>query len=362
MTPRNTAATPSLFSSQPSASIADADPQAAPLVAILGPTASGKSALGVALAQRFAGEVLVCDSTQVYRGFDIGTAKPTAEERGGIAHRLLDLVEPNERFTAGDYRRHALEVLDELAHRESQKKRLPIFTVGTGLYLRALLEGLADAPQRCDAVRARLNLAAARHDARQDADYLHRMLRRLDPVAAKRISPRDRQKLIRALEVCLLTGKPLTELHDAGRAPLQGYRPLKIGLNPPRAELWRRIELRVHAMLERGWLAEVAALSASDLPPGAFPRARGADGLPKPFDFLGYRQLRAHLQHGPSLAQAVEETVFATRRYAKRQLTWFRREPGVHWLPAAGDAPETLAAAGDLIEKYLVTFTAPAAK
>ncbi len=303
--------------------------------------------------------MLVCDSTQVYRGFDVGTAKPTTQERGGIAHHLLDLVEPSERFTAGDYRRRAIEVLAELAGNENERtgggvtggekgastlwpapgsSRLPIFTVGTGLYLRALLEGLADAPQRCEVVRARLSKAADRHDA----DYLHRMLCRLDPSAAKRISPRDRQKLIRALEVCLLTGKPLSELHDAGREPLRGYRPLKIGLNPPRAELWRRIELRTQAMLDRGWLTEVAALSAEE--------------LPKPFEFLGYRQLRAHLQEGQPLAQVVEEIVFATRRYAKRQVTWFRREPNVHWIPAAGDAPETLAGASLLIEKYLATF------
>jgi tRNA dimethylallyltransferase len=334
----------------------------APLIAILGPTASGKSALAVALAQKFSGEVLVCDSTQVYRGFDIGTAKPTDQERGGIAHHLLNLVEPSERFTAGDYRRRAIEVLAELARDKNGRTgsgsgggtggekrgltpgptpgsgRLPIFTVGTGLYLRALLEGLADAPQRCEVVRARLNTAADRHDA----DYLHRMLGRLDPSAAKRISPRDRQKLIRALEVCLLTGKPLSDLHDEGREPLRGYTPLKIGLNPPRAELWRRIELRTHAMLERGWLTEVAALSANE--------------LPKPFEFLGYRQLRAHLQEGQPLAQAVEEIVFATRRYAKRQMTWFRREPNVHWISAAGDAHETLEAASALIEKYLATF------
>jgi tRNA dimethylallyltransferase len=141
----------------------------------------------------------------------------------------------------------------------------------------------------------------------------------------------------------LLTGKPLSELHDAGREPLRGYRPLKIGLNPPRAELWRRIELRTQAMLDRGWLTEAAALSANE--------------LPKPFEFLGYRQLRAHLQEGQPLAQAVEEIVFATRRYAKRQVTWFRREPNVHWIPSAGDAPDTLAAASVLIEKYLATFS-----
>jgi tRNA dimethylallyltransferase len=329
----------------------------APLVVILGPTASGKSALAVALAQKFAGQVLVCDSTQVYRGFDIGTAKPTPAERGGIAHHLMDLVEPTEAFTAGEYRRRALQVLATLAATENLSARLPILTVGTGLYLRALLEGLADAPQRCEALRARLEATAARHSG--DAGYLHSMLQRLDPAAAARISPQDRQKLIRALEVCLLTGKPLSQVHEAGREPLQGYAPLKIGLNPPRAQLRHRIELRVHAMLDRGWLGEVTALLASGLPETA-----------KPFDFIGYRQLRDHLQHSKPLPEAVDEIVFATRRYAKRQLTWFRKEPGVHWLLAAGETPETVAAAAALVTQHLAkhhpatrrAFTVPPAR
>src|SRR5450631_2585803 len=198
-----------------------------PLVAIVGPTATGKSTLGVRLAQKFGGEVLACDSTQVYRGFDIGTGKPTLDERGGIPHHLMDLVEPDFHFTAGEYRSRAIAALQDLR----QRVRLPIFTVGTGLYLRALLEGLADAPARSEKLRVRLE---ARADVK-NLQYLHRILQKLDPEAAARIGLRDRPKLIRAIEVCLLTGRSITEVHQAGREKLEGYTPIKIGLNPPRA-------------------------------------------------------------------------------------------------------------------------------
>ena len=298
-----------------------------PLVAILGPTASGKSALAVGLARRFAGEVIACDSAQVYRGFDIGTAKPTAEERCGIPHHMLDLLEPAEAFTAGEYRRRVLDLLADLR----QRGRLPIFTVGTGLYLRALLEGLADAPKRSEALRARLDAAAARRGSM----HLHKILSRCDPIAAARISPNDRQKLVRALEVCLLAGRSLTEVLEAGRDPLRGYAPLKIGLYPPRGALYARIERRVNMMCERGWFEEVAALAE-----------RGVPRTAKPFEFIGYRQLRAHLEQGKPLGSASEAIARATRRYAKRQLTWFRKEPGVQWFPGFGDDPEIVSAVG----------------
>src|SRR5579862_2376450 len=189
---------------------------AAPLVAVVGPTASGKSALAVEVARRLGGEVIACDSTQVYRGFDIGTAKPSKRERGGVAHHMMDLVDAGEIFSAGDYRRRAEEVLRDLQRRG----RLPILTVGTGLYLRALLEGLADAPARSEELRARLAAIAAK----RGGEYLHRMLARRDRGASARIAVNDRQKLIRALEVCLLAGKPITEVHGAGRERLAGYR------------------------------------------------------------------------------------------------------------------------------------------
>ena len=297
-----------------------------PLIAIVGPTASGKSSLAVALARKIKGEVLACDSTQVYRGFDVGTSKPTSEERGGVPHHLLDLVDPDFTFTAGEYRARAIEVLGDLRKRA----RLPILTVGTGLYLRALLEGLADAPARSEELRARLEAGANT----RSLQYLHRVLRRLDPEAALRIGSRDRPKLIRAIEVCLLTGRPITEVHRSGRTPLEGYHPIKIGLQPPRAALYDRIERRTRTMIERGWLDEVARLVGS-----------GVREDSKPFDFIGYSELRAHLGGTVTLAAATKAITQATRRYAKRQVTWFRKEALVHWLPGFGDDPAIVAAA-----------------
>jgi tRNA dimethylallyltransferase len=314
------------------------EPSMLPLVAILGPTASGKSALAVSLAESLGGEVIACDSTQVYRGFDIGTAKPSAAERRDIPHHMIDLVSPEETFTAGEYRKRALDVLADLR----QRRRLPIFTVGTGLYFRALLEGLADAPTRSEQARARLNAIFARH---RGGARLHRVLSRLDPVAAQRISPNDGQKLVRALEVCLLAGKPLTELHQAGRQALQGYSPLKIGLNPPRQALYQRIEKRVHTMLHRGWSDEVAALIAE-----------GGPGTAKPFEFIGYRELRARAETGRPLSSSVGAIAQATRHYAKRQLTWFRRESGVQWFTAFGDSPEMLSACLAYLQPLLESF------
>ncbi|MGH9789594.1 MAG: tRNA (adenosine(37)-N6)-dimethylallyltransferase MiaA, partial [Candidatus Acidiferrales bacterium] len=219
------------------------------LIAIVGPTASGKSALGIRLAQEFGGEVLACDSTQIYRHFDIGTAKVPPAEQQGIAHHLMNLAEPHEVFTAGDYRQRAIAVLEDLRAR----RKLPVLTVGTGLYLRALLEGLAGAPTRSEELRTRLRERVAK----RGSAYLQRILGRLDPNAASRIAAQDVPKLSRAIEVCILAGKPISEVHRAGRAPLQGWTPLKIGLNPPREALYERINRRVMQMLEAGWLDEV---------------------------------------------------------------------------------------------------------
>ena len=303
------------------------------LVVVLGPTASGKSALGIHLAEKLGGEILVCDSTQVYRHFDIGTAKVPAAEQHGIAHHLVDLVEPTEIFTAGDYRRRALEALDDLRAR----KILPILTAGTGLYLRALLEGLAAAPQRSEEIRARLRQRAAQHGSA----HLHRVLARLDPESAARISPADVQKVIRAIELRLLTGKPMGEIHRSGRDALQGYAIVKIGLLPPRAALYARIHARTDAMLAAGWLAEVRALISSGVPTDA-----------KPFQFIGYSQLSEVLAGRLSEKDAVQQIQQATRRFAKRQLTWFRKESGVHWLPGFGDAPDISAAALAILKSW----------
>jgi tRNA dimethylallyltransferase len=304
------------------------------LIVILGPTASGKSALAIELAKRLGGEILVCDSTQVYRHFDIGTAKVPPCDQKNIPHHLVDLVEPDEIFTAGEYRRHALLSLDDLRRRS----KLPILAAGTGLYLRALLEGLADAPRRSEELRDRLRRSAKRHGA----THLHKILARLDPASAARIAPRDTQKIIRAIEMRILAGKPVAEIFRPDRAALEGYAMTKIGLAPPRPALYARIDARVNEMLAAGWLDEVRALVSSGIPPDS-----------KPFQFIGYADLRAHLEGRIALAAAVANIQQSTRRFAKRQLTWFRREPDVHWLASFGDADETLAAALDVISRPL---------
>jgi len=292
-----------------------------PLLVIVGPTASGKSTLSVWLAERLGGEVIACDSTQLYRGFDIGTAKPSQEERRGVPHRLLDVLDGHKESTAGDYRELAVQVLDDLRAR----KKLPILTVGTGLYLRALLEGLADVPQRSEELRSRLWARVEEHPA----GYLHRVLQRLDPESAMKIAPADEQKLIRAIEVCLLTKKPLSEVHHSGRVPLVGWRAVKIGLMPAREALYARVQARTGTMLSLGWLEEVRGLIEKGVPENA-----------KAFDFIGYRELRKVLRGEISLEDARAAIHQATRRYAKRQITWFRREKGVHWLSGFGDDPD----------------------
>jgi tRNA dimethylallyltransferase len=305
-----------------------------PLLAIVGPTASGKSALGIFLAKEFGGEVVACDSTQLYRGFNIGTAKPTAAERASVTHHLLDILDPSEESTAGGYRERAIAVLNDLCARN----RLPVFTVGTGLYLRALLDGLADLPLRSEEIRERLRASAKEHGA----GHLHEMLARLDAQAATRISPADEQKLIRAIEICLLAQKPLSEVHRAGRTPLTGWRILKIGLQPDREALVQRVHSRTDSMLQSGWLDEVSRLIASGMPEDA-----------KPFNFIGYCELRAHLRGELSFEAARSAIQQGTRQYAKRQQTWFRREANVHWLTGFGDDPQIQSAARSLLSSQL---------
>ncbi|MGA2508865.1 MAG: tRNA (adenosine(37)-N6)-dimethylallyltransferase MiaA [Candidatus Acidiferrales bacterium] len=301
------------------------------LVVILGPTASGKSALGTSLAERLGGEILVCDSTQVYRHFDIGTAKVPVAEQRGILHHLIDLVEPNEVFTAGEYRRRALEVLEDMRRRG----KIPILTAGTGLYLRALLEGLADAPERSEELRARLRRNVARHGP----EYLHHVLARLDREAGARIAPRDTQKIIRAIEMRVIAGRPVGEIHRSGRSGLEGYEIRKIGLLPARAKLYARIDTRVHQMIEAGWANEVRDLVRSGVPDDA-----------KPFQFIGYSELRAQIGSGRIPTGTIAQIQQATRRFAKRQITWFRKESDVHWLNGFGDEPDVLVAALDIAQ------------
>jgi len=303
----------------------------APLaVILLGPTGSGKTALSLALGERFGGEIVSCDSVAVYRGMDLGSAKPTAEERARLPHRLIDVADPDEPFTAGDYSRLARAALREI----SGRGRLPIVTGGTGLYLRALTDGLFAGPQRQLELRGRLDRSRQRHSE----GWLHRLLAKLDPASAARIHANDTPKLIRAIEVCLAGRKPMSQV--LARDPLTGFRLLRIGLNPPRQQLYDRLNRRCAQMFAVGLVEETRALLAGY-------------GPVKALDSLGYRQAQAVLAGTTSLEAAIEATQQGHRNYAKRQLTWFRREPDVHWITAFGNAPDAMQSAAALVEAAL---------
>jgi tRNA dimethylallyltransferase len=296
-------------------------------VLLLGPTGSGKTALSLALAERFNGEIISCDSVAVYRGMDLGTAKPSLEERARVPHHLIDIVDPDQPFTAGEYSRQARATLHEIASRG----KLPIVTGGTGLYLRAFTEGLFAGPARHEDLRDRLRQSADR----RGTSWLHKLLTRLDPASAARIHANDIPKLIRAIEVCLAARKPMSQV--LARDPLTGFRLLRIGLNPPRAELYDRLNQRCAAMFAAGLLQETRALLA-------------CYGPIKALDSLGYRQALSVLLKGVSEKVAIAEAQQGHRNYAKRQLTWFRREPDVHWIEAFGDAHEALRRATELVQ------------
>jgi len=287
------------------------------LVAILGPTGSGKTALSIALAEHFHGEIINCDSVAIYREFEIGTAKPTAEERNRAPHHLFDAVDPTSYTTAGEYARQARALLKEISSRGA----LPIVVGGTGLYLRALLDGLFAGPERSEELRERLGERAAQ----KGSQYLHKILTRRDAAAAQRIHANDTPKLIRAIEVCLASRKPMSEQWQEGREPLKGFRILRIGLEPARPELYARINQRVVRMFEQGLVEETRHLLA-----------KYGDSA-RPLSSIGYRQvaqlLRGQLRETETIA-AVQQ---AHRNYAKRQMTWFRREPEVNWIAGFGD-------------------------
>jgi tRNA dimethylallyltransferase len=302
------------------------------LVVVLGSTASGKTALSLAIARRFHGEIVNCDSVAMYREFEIGTARPTAAERAEVPHHLVDCVDPLADVSAGEYARLGRQVLGEI----KKRGRLPIVSGGTGLYLRALIEGLFPGPQRSEKLRDRLRGRAEKYGA----EHLHRILRRLDASAARRIHPHDVPKVIRAIEVCLASRPPfrrtsrrtITELWQQGREPLRGFRILRLGLNPEREALYARINQRAANMFDqgrpdRGLIAETERL------------LQKYGDQARPLASLGYKQAVQFLRRELDRKSALTAAQQAHRNYAKRQITWFRREPDVHWLAGFGDDP-----------------------
>lgn len=306
-----------------------------PLVVVLGPTGAGKSALGLLLAERFGGEIVNCDSVQVYRGLDIGSAKVSPGERRGVPHHLIDIAGPEEDVTAGQYSRDARRALGTIR----DHGHIPVVVGGTGLYLRALLEGLSPAPQRDEELRGRLQETAQRRPG-----ILHRFLRRYDPGSANRIHTNDRQKLIRAVELSLLGRQPASATQSIPRSPLEGFRVLKIGLSPERKALYRQIDARAAGMFEGGLVEETQSL----LDAGVSPHAKALQSL-------GYRQALDVLAGAKTKEAAVTDCQTKTRQYAKRQLTWFRREPDVHWLEGFGNDEGVQSAAITITEAFLAS-------
>jgi tRNA dimethylallyltransferase len=293
------------------------------LVAILGPTAVGKSTLGIALARRFGGEIISCDSTAVYRGFDIGTDKVPFEQRGGILHHLIDVAGPMEEYSAARYAREAAGVIRDV----SARGRLPILVGGTGLYYRALTRGFFPGPGRDSALRARLTRVAER----RGSELLHRMLQQVDPASGARIRPQDRKRVIRALEVYRLTGRPLTEHFARTEPPLPEYEIIAIALRIPAELTAVRVARRVDAQFEGGLLDEIRGLLASGIPETAHP-----------FSGLVYRQALEHL-HGARDEPATRALIVQeNRKYARRQLIWFTKEPNLLWFYGAGERDETV--------------------
>ncbi len=308
-----------------------------PMIVLAGPTASGKTALAVHLAERFGGEIVSCDSVAVYREMEIGTAKPSPEERARVPHHMIDVVWPDESYTAGDYSRQAREALAGIAGRG----RLPIVAGGTGLYLRALVDGLSPAPPRQQGLRERLRERVEELGPERGPEHLHRVLARLDPVAARAIHRNDIPKAIRAIEVALAARRPLTEQWQMGRDALTGYRILRIGLNPPRARLYERINQRAAEMFDRGLVEETELLIERY---GADCRSLGS---------LGYAEAAAVLRAEMSRDAAVSKAQQGHRNYAKRQGTWFRREHGMRWLNGCGGDEEVMREACTLVAQHL---------
>jgi tRNA dimethylallyltransferase len=300
------------------------------LVAIVGPTATGKSALGISLARRFDGEIVSCDSTAVYRGFDIGTDKVPLAEQGGIPHHLVDVVEPTEEYSAARYARDAARVIRDITARG----KLPILVGGTGFYYRALTRGLFEGPGRDETLRRRLERVASR----RGHGCLHRWLARVDPPSAARIQAPDVKRLVRALEVWLVTGRPLTDHFAETESPLPEYDVTAIALQIPAEQTAERVARRVHAQFEQGLLDEIRALLARGVPETALP-----------FTGLVYRQAIEHLHGVRNEAETRDLIVRENRQYSRRQLIWFRKEPNLRWIHAAGERAETEDAAVRLL-------------
>ena len=301
-----------------------------PLVAVLGPTATGKSALGIALAQRFGGEIINCDSTAVYRGFDIGTDKVPPSQRGGIPHHLIDIADPIEEYTAAQYARDASACVRDIIGRG----RLPIVVGGTGFYYRALTRGLFPGPGRDAALRARLESVAGR----RGAGFLHRMLRRVDAPSALRVQPGDVKRMVRALEVFFLTGRPLTDHFAETVSPIPDVASIAVAVRLPAAEISDRVTRRVDEQFDRGLLDEIRTLLARGIPESA-----------RPFGGLVYRQALEHLHGVRDEASTRALIAQENRRYARRQLIWFRKEPNLAWFDGPGSSP----AAIDRVTKFV---------
>jgi tRNA dimethylallyltransferase len=304
------------------------------VVAILGPTATGKSALALAVAERHGGEIVNCDSTAVYRGFDIGTDKLPLDERRGIPHHIIDIVEPTEEYTAAQYARDAAAAIRDVHTRGA----LPILAGGTGFYFRALTRGLFPGPGRDPALRGRLESIAER----RGVGFLHRLLRRVDRESASRIQPRDLKRIVRALEVYFLTGRPLTAHFAETASAIPEVDVLTIGVRLPAARISERVTRRVDEQFARGLLDEIRTLLARGIPETA-----------RPFGGLVYRQALEHL-HGVRDEAATRALIAQeNRRYARRQLIWFRKEPNLVWLDGPGETPATIAAASRLVDLRL---------
>jgi tRNA dimethylallyltransferase len=304
-----------------------------PLIVIAGPTGSGKTALALTLAENFSGEIISCDSVAVYRGMEIGTAKPTLAERARVPHHMIDIAWPDEPCTAGDYSRLGREAIRGIAERG----RLPIVAGGTGLYLRALLDGLFPAPQRNESLRTKLR----QRSQQRGATHLHNILTRLDRAAAAQIHANDTPKIVRAIEVTLAARQPITRQWESGRDALTGFRILQLGLAPPRAELYARINHRAAMMFDSGLVEETTQLV----------ERYGFEC--RPLTSLGYAQAVAVLRNEITRDDAVTQAQQGHRNYAKRQLTWFRKDPAIQWLPGFGSEQDITATAMALVESHL---------